>query len=90
MIYSGGAKGVDSTSETVATSIVNGSMLLFDQKPDAEFSAGRAMNRNKFIYAPAYGIFVVESDYNKGGTWTGATEVMKNKWGQTSLQNVTK
>jgi predicted Rossmann fold nucleotide-binding protein DprA/Smf involved in DNA uptake len=108
MIYSGGAKGVDSTSETVAlneggavvsyianslvskiknttvaTSIANGSMLLLsDQKPDAGFSAGRAMNRNKFIYASAYGTFVVESDYNKGGTWTGATEAMKNKWGK--------
>jgi predicted Rossmann fold nucleotide-binding protein DprA/Smf involved in DNA uptake len=108
MIYSGGAKGVDSTSETVAlneggatvsyiadslvskikkttvaTSIANGSMLLLsDQKPDAGFSVWRAMNRNKFIYASAYGTFVVESDYNKGGTWAGATEAMKNKWGK--------
>jgi predicted Rossmann fold nucleotide-binding protein DprA/Smf involved in DNA uptake len=108
LIYSGGAKGVDTASETVAlneggavvsyiadslvskikktaeaTSIANGSkLLLSDQKPDAGFSAGRAMNRNKLIYASAYGTFVVESDYNKGGTWTGATEAMKNKWGK--------
>ena len=108
VIYSGGAKGVDSTSETVAlnaggavvsyiadslvsrikkpkitTSIASGSMLLLsDQKPDAGFSAGRAMNRNKYIYASAYGTFVVESDYNKGGTWAGATEAIKNKWGR--------
>jgi predicted Rossmann fold nucleotide-binding protein DprA/Smf involved in DNA uptake len=108
VIYSGGAKGVDSTAETVAlneggavvsyiadslvskikkpsvaNSIANGSMLLLsDQKPDAGFSAGRAMNRNKFIYASAYGTFVAESDYDKGGTWNGATEAMKNKWGK--------
>jgi predicted Rossmann fold nucleotide-binding protein DprA/Smf involved in DNA uptake len=108
MIYSGGARGVDTTSETaalneggavvsyiadslvskikkntVSTSIANGSMLLLsDQKPDTGFSVGRAMNRNKFIYASAYGTFVVESDYNKGGTWNGATEAIKNKWGK--------
>lgn len=108
IIYSGGAKGVDTTSETVAlnaggavvsyiadslvskikkpavvSNIAKGAMLLLsDQKPDAGFSAARAMNRNKFIYASAYGTFVVESDYNKGGTWTGATEAMKNRWGR--------
>lgn len=108
IIYSGGAKGVDETSETVAlntggavvsyiadslvskikkpavaSNIANGSMLLLsDQKPDAGFSAGRAMNRNKYIYASAYGTFVVESDYNKGGTWSGATDAIKNKWGR--------
>lgn len=108
IIYSGGAKGVDETAETVAlntggavvsyiadslvskikkpavaSNIANGSMLLLsDQKPDAGFSAGRAMNRNKYIYASAYGTFVVESDYNKGGTWSGATDAIKNKWGR--------
>lgn len=108
IIYSGGAKGVDTTSETVAlntggavvsyiadslvskikkpavaSNIANGAMLLLsDQKPDAGFSAGRAMNRNKYIYASAYGTFVVESDYNKGGTWSGATDAIKNKWGR--------
>lgn len=108
IIYSGGARGVDSVSENtaldagggvvsyiadslasrirksaVADSIMKGRMLLVsDQKPDAGFSAGRAMNRNKYIYASGYGTFVVESDYNKGGTWTGATETMKNNWGK--------
>jgi hypothetical protein len=26
--------------------------------------------------------FVVESDYNKGGTWAGATDALKNGWGK--------
>ncbi len=108
MVYSGGARGVDSISENVAlenggavvsfiadsltakikkpavaNSIANGSMLLFtDQKPDAGFTVGRAMNRNKYIYASSFGTFVVESDYNKGGTWAGATEAIKNRWGK--------
>lgn len=49
-------------------------LLITDMKPDTGFSAARAMNRNKFIYASAYGTFVVASDYNKGGTWAGAVE----------------
>lgn len=114
IIYSGGAKGVDTTSETVAlntggavvsyiadslvskikkpavaSNIANGAMLLLsDQKPDAGFSAGRAMNRNKYIYASAYGTFVVESDYNKGGTWSGATDAIKNKWGRVFVHEI--
>ena len=107
IIYSGGAKGVDTTSESVAlgnggavvsyiadslsakikkpdiaSNIASGRLLLLsDLKPDTPFSAGRAMNRNKYIYASAMGTVVVESDYNKGGTWSGAAEAMKNGWG---------
>jgi predicted Rossmann fold nucleotide-binding protein DprA/Smf involved in DNA uptake len=108
VIYSGGAKGVDVTAQTVALNsggavvayiadslmdkikkkdiakyVAEGKLLLIsDLKPDVGFSAGRAMNRNKFIYASAMGTFVVETDYNKGGTWNGATEAIKNKWGK--------
>lgn len=55
-------------------------LLLSDVKPDAGFSAARAMNRNKYIYASSYGAFVVAADYNKGGTWAGAVEALKNGW----------
>lgn len=108
VIYSGGAKGVDVTAQTVALNeggavvayiadslttkikkkditqyVAEGRLLLVsDLKPDVGFSVGRAMNRNKFIYASAMGTFVVESDYNKGGTWTGAMEAIKNNWGK--------
>ena len=113
VIFSGGAKGVDMTSQTVALnsggavvayiadslmsrikkrdisqSVSNGKLVLVsDLKPDVGFSAGRAMNRNKFIYASAVGTFVVESDYNKGGTWKGATEAMKKEWGKVFVWN---
>ncbi len=106
VVYSGGAKGVDTISAASAIGhggavvafvadalisrirkrdtveqIMDGKLLLLsDMKPDAGFSAARAMNRNKFIYASAYGAFVVSSDYNKGGTWSGATEALRNEW----------
>lgn len=55
-------------------------LLLSDVRPDVGFSAARAMNRNKYIYASSYGTFVVASDYNTGGTWAGAVEALKNQW----------
>lgn len=106
VVYSGGAKGVDSIAEKTAIEnggavvsfiadsllerikkkeildwLIGGKILLVsDVKPETGFSAARAMNRNKYIYASSYGAFVVESDYKKGGTWTGAVESIKNKW----------
>ena len=106
IIYSGGAKGVDSISEKAAIdeggyvvsfigdslskkirnkdviqNILNKRILLFsDVNPDTGFSVGRAMNRNKFIYAAAHGAFVVSSDFGKGATWTGAVENINNSW----------
>ena len=41
--------------------------------PDASFSAGNAMGRNKLIYSQAAVTLVVASDKGSSGTWTGAT-----------------
>ena len=113
LIYSGGAKGVDTISvntsfeyggaavsyiadalkdrikqKDTAAAVSDGKLLLFsDAKPDAGFSAARAMCRNKYIYASSMGTFVVESDYKKGGTWAGASEAIKNQWGTTLIRN---
>jgi predicted Rossmann fold nucleotide-binding protein DprA/Smf involved in DNA uptake len=48
--------------------------------PDAPFSVGTAMGRNKLIYALADYAIIVASDAEKGGTWAGATEALKAKW----------
>lgn len=106
IVYSGGARGVDTISEKTAIEsggavvsfladsllakikkkdileyIIQGKLLLIsDVKPDVGFSAARAMNRNKYIYASSYGAFVVASDYNEGGTWNGAVEALRNDW----------
>jgi DNA processing protein len=42
--------------------------------PMAGFNVGNAMQRNKLIYALADAGLVISSDYQKGGTWTGAAE----------------
>ncbi len=113
VIYSGGAKGVDTVSEQTAVesgsaavsfladsltskirkkeiidSVINKQRLLIsDIKPEAGFTVARAMNRNKYIYASSYGTFVVSSDYNKGGTWAGANEALKNGWTKVFVWN---
>jgi predicted Rossmann fold nucleotide-binding protein DprA/Smf involved in DNA uptake len=54
--------------------------LLTPYSPYAGFSVGAAMGRNKLIYTLAdYGL-VIASDAGKGGTWTGANEVLKHGW----------
>jgi len=51
--------------------------LLTPYRPDNGFSVGAAMGRNKIIYGSADYTVVVSSDYQKGGTWAGATEALK-------------
>lgn len=49
-------------------------VLISPYDPRAGFNAGNSMQRNKLVYALADAALVVESDHNKGGTWTGAVE----------------
>jgi predicted Rossmann fold nucleotide-binding protein DprA/Smf involved in DNA uptake len=49
-------------------------------KPDAGFSVEIAMARNRLIYAQSAGTVVVKSEYNKGGTWSGAVENLTKRW----------
>ena len=54
--------------------------LVTPYAPDAGFSVGAAMGRNRLIYALADYAIVVASDVEKGGTWAGATEALKAGW----------
>ena len=49
-------------------------VLICPYDPAARFLVGHAMQRNKLIYALSDAALVVSSDYEKGGTWTGAVE----------------
>ena len=104
ILYSGGAKGVDTLSmdsaleargtavgvladsleKTVRTrqdALRRGDLcLVTPYSPNAGFSVGAAMGRNRLIYALADYAIVVASDVETGGTWAGATEALKNGW----------
>ena len=54
-------------------------LLLSPYHPNARFTVGTAMGRNKLIYAMAdYGL-VVSAEHKKGGTWAGAQEELKRE-----------
>ncbi len=106
VLYSGGAKGVDSISMNAAlnargaavgvladslekairdpdyrAAISRGDLcLVTPYSPNAPFSVGTAMGRNKLIYTLADYAIIVASDAEKGGTWAGAADALKAKW----------
>jgi len=51
--------------------------LVSPYDPGAGFNVGLSMQRNKLIYALSDAAFVVNSDYEKGGTWAGAVEQLE-------------
>ncbi len=55
--------------------------LLTPYGSNTGFSVGAAMGRNKLIYGMSAWSLVVAATPGKGGTWAGATEALKNKWG---------
>lgn len=65
----------------VIKNIQQGKLLLLSvSKPDTGFNVGMAMMRNRYIYAQSVGTVIIRSDFNKGGTWTGANDNLKNNW----------
>lgn len=52
-------------------------VLISPYDPNAPFNVGHAMRRNTLIYALADAALVVNSDFEKGGTWAGATEQLE-------------
>ena len=104
VLYSGGAKGVDTISmeaalaaRGTAVGVLADSLeravrgpkealnrrdlcLVTPYSPNAGFSVGAAMGRNRLIYCLADYAIVVASDAETGGTWAGATETLKNNW----------
>ena len=67
-----------SLERTARYALADGRLVLLSAcHPNAHFTVGTAMGRNKLIYAMAdYGL-VVSADHKKGGTWAGAEEELK-------------
>jgi predicted Rossmann fold nucleotide-binding protein DprA/Smf involved in DNA uptake len=54
--------------------------LVTPYAPNAGFTVGGAMGRNRLIYCLADYAIVVASDVETGGTWAGASEALKHGW----------
>ncbi|MDE0137982.1 MAG: DNA-processing protein DprA [bacterium] len=48
--------------------------------PDSPFTVGKAMGRNKLIYALSDVTVAVAADNGSGGTWSGATEAIRGDY----------
>ena len=59
--------------------MTNDLVLISTFYPEAGFNAGNAMQRNKYIYSLSDAAMVVHSG-EKGGTWNGALENVKEQW----------
>lgn len=61
--------------------ITDGSLcLITPYKPSAGFSVALAMGRNKLVYALSTATLVVTTDHEKGGTWAGAVESLRQRY----------
>ena len=60
-------------------------VLCSPYSPNAPFSAGNAMGRNKLIYAQAALTVVVASADGSGGTWSGASESLRCGYGPVAV-----
>ncbi len=69
------------TSSRFRKYLSSGSLVLVTPfNPEAPFNVGHAMARNKYVYCLSDFCVVVDSAFDKGGTWTGAIENQKNGW----------
>lgn len=55
-------------------------LLVSPYHPQARFSVGAAMGRNKLIYTLSHFTVAISAIEGKGGTWSGAIENIKHNW----------
>ena len=53
--------------------------------PEAPFSVGNAMGRNKLIYALSDLTLVVAAEIETGGSWSGAAETLRRRFGRVAV-----
>lgn len=69
------------TSEKYRSGLMKKNLVLVSPfNPEAGFDVGNAMARNKYIYCLADAAVVIDAGNNKGGTWAGAVENLKQGW----------
>jgi predicted Rossmann fold nucleotide-binding protein DprA/Smf involved in DNA uptake len=72
--------GRPSVAARYREAILDGRLLLLSPVyPDAGFTIGNAMGRNKVIYGIAEAAVIVRADANAGGTWAGAEAELKRE-----------
>ena len=69
------------TSTRYRRHLMSGDLALFSPfNPEARFTVGNAMARNKYVYCLAHDAIVVSCTPDSGGTWNGAVENLRQEW----------
>lgn len=76
-----GGRVVSVVADSLAQKTLQNRVLYLSEEDfDAEFSAQRALRRNRIIHALAEKTFVAQSNLGFGGTWDGTVKNLKNNW----------
>ena len=76
-----GGKVISVVADSLAEhSVEENKLLISEHGFDEEFSAARALSRNRLIHAMGQITFVAQCTYDKGGTWDGTTKNLRFGW----------
>ena len=76
-----GGRVISVVADSLAQKTLQNRVLYLSEEDfDAEFSAQRALRRNRIIHALAEKTFVAQSNLGFGGTWDGTVKNLKNNW----------
>ena len=76
-----GGKVISVAADGLADKKAEESVLFLSEDGfDMEFSAQRALSRNRVIHALGEKTFVAQVDLQSGGTWDGSIKNLKNHW----------
>lgn len=76
-----GGKVISIVADSLVTHTARENMLyLSEDSFDAEFSAQRALSRNRVIHALGLKTFVAQCSYQQGGTWDGTVKNLRFGW----------
>lgn len=74
-----------SRSDNRQTLLDGRACLCTPYQPNARFTTGSAMGRNKIIYGLSRATLVIASARDEGGTWAGATEALTKRYGTVAV-----
>ena len=76
-----GGRVISIVADSLAQKSLNDRVLYLSEEDfDAEFSAQRALSRNRCIHALGDKTFVAQSAYQQGGTWDGTVKNLRFGW----------
>ncbi len=76
-----GGKVISIVADSLAQKTLQAKVLYLSEDDfDEEFSAQRALSRNRIIHCLGEKSFVAQSDLEKGGTWDGSAKNLRHGW----------